>query len=800
MLVTSYGALVLGIVFVLVLSRTIQDDIRHLEAKSGRILIGTVVGDVSMIRLGHNEGGNINAVLEPYFGELIIKLGRAYVDFPSCPAVHLALNLGLKQHLNAATVLLHFGADPNIYKLPSEKGSKYASLDRGYPPAILYALGMGQKPHNTHAAMLQRLVRTYPTVFNMSKIEQWRAETGNPPLTHICMLVDNTDGAHVLLAEFGVSVHERDAHNLTALHIAAWRGNLQGTVMLLQKGASALSVDRCGRTPLHYVVMRGHDVVFVKVLLTSAIAEATRLHTPPKLATEEQANEVKRRILSVTDTFGRTAYDMTTVQPAKIALRDYLQAQMVLLQVPFTTDQQPTDVDGNSDSAKLNSQDEVDGDATAPSPSFPQDESAARIYACLTTAPHPHGANQSSTAALSPSIASLDEIVSFSAQSLRVQAVSSAAVLANKTVFHEYFSAQRPVLLDSQLTFGAGIWAHRTQQEFLARYGTLHVTTGPVQYHEDHLRGDDGRGASDVPPPICCTASGSALNTTTAMCSNRSEHSVVASLSDYVLLCMRQDSEATADPSPSTSVAAPFSCDWSGTAVDASLQLPAEFAVDLPVPEVFRSMCTTAVDSSDVSADFDNGEEAVTSKKALLEPLQVHLGGLLSATSMHAHNATWNLLLSGHQKWYLLPPGYNPQAELVLQSCELSAGGNGTRLAKARHCVIAVRDWLQQVVPVWRSKQVLVEVVQRPGEVVFVPHNWYHVALSLTDTIAISQQFCTAVNSDTRVHPIGSVIYGGVDPFRGVGVYKTHQRSSYKLGIDVRKVEGVPVMDFPAVT
>ena len=119
-------------VFTRVTGRTIKDDIRSLQKSSGRVIVGALTGNIAAIRQGLYEGGTANAIFEPYFGSMILKLGRAYIDFPVCPALHLAINMGSKEHLNAAAFLIRNGADMNLYKLPSDHFED--KHDRGYPP------------------------------------------------------------------------------------------------------------------------------------------------------------------------------------------------------------------------------------------------------------------------------------------------------------------------------------------------------------------------------------------------------------------------------------------------------------------------------------------------------------------------------------------------------------------------------------------------------------------------------------------------------------------------------------------
>ena len=68
----------------------------------------------------------------------------------------------------------------NDYKLPVmfTNVTDKDPIPRGYAPALLYALGLGAAPTESHAAMLYRLYVSFPEFFNFTRINEWILATG----------------------------------------------------------------------------------------------------------------------------------------------------------------------------------------------------------------------------------------------------------------------------------------------------------------------------------------------------------------------------------------------------------------------------------------------------------------------------------------------------------------------------------------------------------------------------------------------------------------------------------------------
>ncbi|XP_039280858.1 2-oxoglutarate and iron-dependent oxygenase JMJD4 isoform X2 [Nilaparvata lugens] len=131
--------------------------------------------------------------------------------------------------------------------------------------------------------------------------------------------------------------------------------------------------------------------------------------------------------------------------------------------------------------------------------------------------------------------------------------------------------------------------------------------------------------------------------------------------------------------------------------------------------------------------------EYFTLNPALNDDYQfVYMGPKNSWTPFHADVFTsfsWSANVCGRKKWILFPPGE--------ENCFKDKFGN---VVYDIQCPDLTDPNLY---PNYKNLKKSFEVIQNPGEAIFVPSGWYHQVWNLEDTISINHNWVNACNATT---------------------------------------------------
>ena len=97
--------------------------------------------------------------------------------------------------------------------------------------------------------------------------------------------------------------------------------------------------------------------------------------------------------------------------------------------------------------------------------------------------------------------------------------------------------------------------------------------------------------------------------------------------------------------------------------------------------------------------------------------------------------SAWNGLVCGRKRWAMYPPGHIPPGVLV-HGGDIYGGVQSPPSA----------SWYCEVYPKLLPHQRPLEIMQRPGDIIFVPAGWWHLVLNLDDTIAFTQNYVSPSN------------------------------------------------------
>lgn len=139
-------------------------------------------------------------------------------------------------------------------------------------------------------------------------------------------------------------------------------------------------------------------------------------------------------------------------------------------------------------------------------------------------------------------------------------------------------------------------------------------------------------------------------------------------------------------------------------------------------------------------------------------------------TDPHGTSA-WNALLCGRKRWSLYPPDRVPPGVQV----QRDAGGRVVEF----HAPLSASQWYLKVFPTLPLSQKPIELIQRAGDVVFIPSGWWHQVLNLDETVSVTQNYVSAANLSTVTEDLFSSSDDGDD---GEGVEWSKKKDDKKTG------------------
>ena len=126
------------------------------------------------------------------------------------------------------------------------------------------------------------------------------------------------------------------------------------------------------------------------------------------------------------------------------------------------------------------------------------------------------------------------------------------------------------------------------------------------------------------------------------------------------------------------------------------------------------------------------------------------LGPKRSGTCVHIDplaTGAWNTLISGQKRWVLFPP--HVSKSIVKGSGLVRKDEDDEAVHYFSFILPRIKRKASMLKGIPKYKDFCCfEFTQNAGETIYVPNGWWHAVLNLTDTVAVTQNFCSPRNFD----------------------------------------------------
>ena len=118
------------------------------------------------------------------------------------------------------------------------------------------------------------------------------------------------------------------------------------------------------------------------------------------------------------------------------------------------------------------------------------------------------------------------------------------------------------------------------------------------------------------------------------------------------------------------------------------------------------------------------------------------IGPQRSGTTVHIDplgTSAWNTLLQGRKRWFVIEP---KAPKKIVEGIEfLKRDEDDEAIMYFTHTVPLIRRKYEKQFEMF-------EIIQHPGETIFLPGGWWHAVLNLDDTVAVTHNYVNEVNFD----------------------------------------------------